>query len=263
MDSRYMTRERPTLLAIHAHPDDEAIFTGGLLARSADLGWRTVLVVATSGERGLAPSTHTNPTAPDTGDHRRQETLAAAEILGIDRVEFLGYGDSGAEYTEFAPDSLAAANIACVTSDVQAIVDDERPVLVTSYDHQGIYGHPDHIAVHAIGRSLNTSAGLYESTISRPALARLHSRWIALGMTEDTWPTSLTELIGIDHEDDPDNLVTLAVGKYQVCKDAAIAAHDSQIITASASMGLPPGVFHSLVATEWFHCVRPAAQTPF
>jgi LmbE family N-acetylglucosaminyl deacetylase len=254
--------KQPTLLAVHAHPDDEAIFTGGLLARAADLGWQTVVVVATSGERGLAPTGDPSHDDSSTARHRRLETLAAAKILGVTHVEFLGYTDSGAEYGDFAPGSLAAAPITEVVARVQSVVDTWQPTLITSYDHQGIYGHPDHVVVHDVARAVVTDAGLYESTISRPALTRLHDRWLALGMSEDTWPRALTQVIGLDH-DEPEDLVAFEVGDYHSRKHAAIAAHDSQIVTAQSFMGLPPGVFHALVATEWFHCVRSATATPF
>ncbi len=82
----------PVLVTLHAHPDDEAIFTGGTIARAVADGWRVVLVVATDGERGAPTAVADGGTV---GAHRRRETVEAARVLGIHRVEFLGLGDSG------------------------------------------------------------------------------------------------------------------------------------------------------------------------
>ena len=92
--------ERPlTLMAVHAHPDDEAIGTGGILARYAAEGVRTILVTCTNGELGDAPG----GLKPDDPDHdesvvvplRRRELEASCEILGVSHLELLGYHDSG------------------------------------------------------------------------------------------------------------------------------------------------------------------------
>ncbi|MEV6924462.1 PIG-L family deacetylase [Dactylosporangium sp. NPDC051485] len=80
-----------TLVAFHAHPDDETLLTGGTLARAAAEGHRVVLVTATLGEAGLSAG----PTGAALGERRHRELLAAAEALGVDRVETLGYADSG------------------------------------------------------------------------------------------------------------------------------------------------------------------------
>src|SRR4051812_38137667 len=82
----------PTIVFLHAHPDDEAIFTGGTMARLSALGVRVVLVLATAGELG---ATREVVTSDDLPDHRRAETEAAAEELGIAHVAYLGYRDSG------------------------------------------------------------------------------------------------------------------------------------------------------------------------
>ena len=82
-----------TLIAFHAHPDDEALLTSGTMARAAAEGHRVVLVVATDGDLGLASSTY----AADghLGRRRLDELRASADRLGVARVEHLGYADSG------------------------------------------------------------------------------------------------------------------------------------------------------------------------
>src|SRR3954454_19816003 len=96
-----------TLVAFHAHPDDESLLTGGTLARCAAQGHRVVLVVATSGERGLGHET------ADLGPRRRAELERAARLLGVSRTVLLGYGDSGfRDPVEPPADSFCAAPIA-------------------------------------------------------------------------------------------------------------------------------------------------------
>ena len=95
-----------TLVALHAHPDDESLLTGGTLARAAAQGHRVVLVVATAGERGLAQE------AAGLGARRVAELERAAELLGVTRTVLLGYGDSGfREPAEPPPGSLCAAAV--------------------------------------------------------------------------------------------------------------------------------------------------------
>ena len=89
-----MTGRRFTVVSFHAHPDDEALLTGGTLARAAAEGHRVVLVVATLGEAGLAELPDAR-TGPSLGATRRAELAASARAIGAERVELLGYADSG------------------------------------------------------------------------------------------------------------------------------------------------------------------------
>src|ERR1041384_6677978 len=83
-----------TLMAVHAHPDDEAIGTGGVLAKAAAEGIRTVLVTCTGGEVGeIAPDT--SATTENLAEVRERELRAACEVLGITHLELLGFRDSG------------------------------------------------------------------------------------------------------------------------------------------------------------------------
>jgi LmbE family N-acetylglucosaminyl deacetylase len=244
----------PTLLALHAHPDDEAIFTGGLLAAAHAARWRTVVVIATSGHQGLSPHTEL-----DTAAHRRAETIRAAAILGVGRLDFLDYHDSGMTASEHTRGCLATTPLDHSTTAVQSIIDQEQPALVTTYDEIGIYHHPDHLAIHAIGRRLDLPGGLLEATISRPALLAQRDVWLARGMPTHVWPSPLTATIGTDHP----TLRSLDVTDHLGAKEAAISAHDSQILTAESFMGLPPGVFHALLATEWYNEIIPPPTYPF
>src|SRR2546423_12652939 len=83
-----------TLVCFHAHPDDEAIGTGGRMGRAAAAGHRVVLVVATRGEHGEVEDGYLSP-GEELWHRRVQETAESARILGVARHEFLGYVDSG------------------------------------------------------------------------------------------------------------------------------------------------------------------------
>jgi LmbE family N-acetylglucosaminyl deacetylase len=253
--------EQPCLVTFHAHPDDEAIFTGGTVAMAVEAGWRVVLVVATSGEEGARPKWLTD----DLAAVRRAETVESARLLGIGRVEFLGYRDSGADHRgvgfpyHHAP---AAANLTLdtapldqVVSHIREILIEERASALTSYDRIGVYGHPDHVRVHEIAATavLGTSCDLLEATVSRVTLRRLRDDLIDRGLEPATWPETLADSIGTDNGV---GLLAVDVGAHLPRKLAAIAAHASQVVEAASFMGLPPGVFHRLLATEWFHPAR-------
>src|SRR5580765_245233 len=99
-------------MAVHAHPDDEAIGTGGVLARAAAHGIRTVLVTCTGGEVGeIAPDT--GVAAESLGEVRRRELEEACKLLGVTHLEMLGYRDSGMAGTadNEHPDAFAKADL--------------------------------------------------------------------------------------------------------------------------------------------------------
>ncbi len=248
---------RPCLVTFHAHPDDEAIFTGGTVAMAVAAGWRVVLVVATGGEAGSRPSW----LLEDLAGNRRAETLESARLLGIDRVEFLGYGDSGAENGR-RPSALEhAAGAGSVTLDaapldhavarLRRILFDERACALTSYDPVGIYGHRDHVRVHEIADAAVRATGcdLLEATLCRTTLRRLRHDLLRRGLEPSSWPGAVVD--GMGTGGDP-RLLGIDVSSHRERKMAAIAAHASQVMEASSFMGLPPGVFHRLLDIEWF-----------
>lgn len=242
----------PTLACFHAHPDDEAIFTGGTIVRAVAAGWRVVLVFATSGEEGAAPAGR----ADQTGPCRQAEAHRAARLLGVDAVYFLGYRDSGALGTgaNCHPEALATASVTLAANRLRRILLHERAVVLTTYDANGIYGHPDHVRVHQIGAlaAEGTTAEVYESTLSRIELRHLRQELLARGLDEATWPEPLLASLGTDHKD----LVALDVTAELSAKLAAMAAHASQIADAPAFMGVPAGAFHRLLTTEWYRPAR-------
>ena len=161
-----------TVVVLHAHPDDEAIFTGATVRRLADRGARVVLVTATAGEMGT-PRFPVGP--PDAvAAVRRAELERAAEELGVARLVLLGRRDSGLPGWESTahPDALLQADLRALGTTVARLAERERAEAVVTYDADGIYGHPDHVAVHLVGRYAAQLAGttLYESTVDREHL---------------------------------------------------------------------------------------------
>src|SRR6185437_4005496 len=163
-----------TVVVLHAHPDDEAIFTAATMHRLARRGARVVLVTATAGELGpvLRPLRR-NETLPG---RRRAELERSAAVLGVARLVLLGHRDSGmAGWTDNAhPYALAAAPVDRVAGRLAALCEQEGAEALVHYDPRGIYGHPDHVAVHRIGAAAAARAGIsgYEATVAarRPHL---------------------------------------------------------------------------------------------
>ena len=138
-----------TLLTVFAHPDDESFSCGGTLARYASQGVRVASVCATRGEVGMIsdPSLATRETL---GQVREEELREASRVMGIAELHFLGYLDSGMEGTaeNQDPRSLAQADPQAVIGALVQQIRRLRPQVVITFDREGIYGHPDHKAVH-------------------------------------------------------------------------------------------------------------------
>jgi LmbE family N-acetylglucosaminyl deacetylase len=143
-----MTQAR-TLLATFAHPDDEAFGTGGTLARYAATGTHVALVCTTRGEVGEI-SDPTLATPETLGTVRETELRCACRILGFNDLTLLGYRDSGMRGTPENDDPRAYINAAAaeVVPRLVGIIRRLRPQVVITFEPNGGYGHPDHIAIH-------------------------------------------------------------------------------------------------------------------
>jgi LmbE family N-acetylglucosaminyl deacetylase len=148
-----------TLLAVHAHPDDESSGTGGLLRLAAERGHTTVLVTCTNGDLGDVkdPRLHLNPRQHPAhrqrlAEVRQAELQQAAAILGVTHLYTLRYHDSGMQgwETNVDPHAFAQARVEEVASRLVHIIRQHRPDVVVTYDEQGGYGHPDHIMTHRV-----------------------------------------------------------------------------------------------------------------
>jgi len=148
------TAHRPTLMTVHAHPDDESIGTGGTMAKAVAAGHRVVLVTCTRGEMGeiVVPEMDT----PD--NHRRLGELRAAELeramaaLGVTEWESLGYHDSDmmGRPGNLDPRCFWQADLDEAARRLVWIVRRYQPDVITTYNEFGGYGHPDHIRTHDV-----------------------------------------------------------------------------------------------------------------
>src|ERR1700749_2064837 len=140
-----------TLMAVHAHPDDEASSTGGVLARYSDEGVRTVVVTCTNGEFGDTPG-GVKP-GDDGHDEDQVAQIRLAELresvqhLGVTDLELLGYHDSGMVEWDYKarPDAFCNVALATVSARIAGLIEQYQPQVVVTYDENGGYQHPDHV----------------------------------------------------------------------------------------------------------------------
>lgn len=155
--------ERLTIMAVHAHPDDECISTGGSLARYSNEGLRTILVTATRGEEGeiVDPGMDPDEVRPKLADVRVEELRCACAHLGVEESYILGYRDSGmaGTPTNTHPECFAQADLQEATGRLVRLIRTIRPHVLTCYDENGGYGHPDHIQVNRITVAAFHAAG--------------------------------------------------------------------------------------------------------
>jgi len=248
-----------TLVCFHAHPDDEAIQTGGTIARAAAEGHRVVLVFATRGELGEVDDGVLAP-GETLADRRSRECAAAAEILGAARVAFLGYHDSGmaGEPTNDDPAAFWQADLDEAAGRLAAILREEAAEVLTVYDDHGGYHHPDHIQVHRVGVRAAELAGtprVYEATADREhfietvraaaTLAAEHGVEVPGDLPDpEAWADHFSPSAAITTRVD--------VADRLAQKRAALRAHASQIDETSFFLSMPDEIFGLAFGTEWF-----------
>jgi LmbE family N-acetylglucosaminyl deacetylase len=264
-----------TIVAFHAHPDDEALLSGGTLALLAAGGHRVVLVLATSGAAGLAapspslsPSSALSPSASPAGSgpdalaaRRIAEVERSARELGCSAVIHLDYPDSG--WTDSGRGPVPIGSFADLDLDVTAgrlaeILTAERADVLMTYDRNGGYGHPDHIRVHQVGiaaAALAATPRIMQVTIDRTQLARAIRllrllRLVPEGTATERVPNWFSSRAEITHR--------ISVRAFADRKRAALSCHQSQMEagngprTVTLLLKLPRPLFRRVCGTEWF-----------
>jgi LmbE family N-acetylglucosaminyl deacetylase len=252
-----------TLVCFHAHPDDEAIATGGSMARAHAGGHRVVLVVATDGSHGETPDDLAD--GETLADRRRAETMCSAATLGVDRVEFLGYADSGMTgWDQNAHDgSFHLADLDEAAERLAQVLRDEEADVLTTYDWHGNYGHPDHIKVHHVGaRAAEMVASelprlrVFEATVNRDALTRLMAA-VAVEGADGAGPADFDPEAPADDGNPfgtPEAELTLEVDvlAHVAAKRQAIACHRSQVSDSDFFLSMDDEQFAAAFGHEWF-----------
>ena len=261
---------------VHAHPDDESSQTAGMMALAARAGHRVVTVFATDGDHGQRPE-HLGDDG-DLVEYRRGEALAAARVLGVERLDWLGFRDSG--MTGWAqnedPLCLHKADVDEAAGRLVRILDREDADVVVGYDHHGNYGHPDHIAVHRLTRRAADLAArrprLMESTtnqsaqlemLDRPEVTELFDALASAGSDvaeirqmiltgDDGQPVGVPESEIAWAIDLPEDVIEL--------KRRSMECHASQTSDIGLMLGLPPAVYALSFGREYL--IEPGLDQP-
>ena len=249
-----------TLVCFHAHPDDESISTGGSIARAVSEGHRVVLVVATNGDHGESPDDLAE--GETLVDRRRKETAQSAAALGVARLEFLDYADSGMTGWEQNqhPRSFLNAPLDEAASALAKILREESADVLTTYDWHGNYGHPDHIKVHTVGHraaELAGTAAVFESTMNRDAMKRFfdmaREHGDASGPDGEDWDPDAPADDGNPFGTPESELTHMVdVSGFVDAKRASIRCHKSQITDAGFFSSMPDEQFNVAFGTEWY-----------
>ncbi len=269
---------RLCLLAVHAHPDDEASKGAGTAVRYAAEGVHTVLVTATGGEEGqiLNPAADTPETRANLAAVRQAELEESVRILRYASFHHFGYRDSGMAGSEANshPGTFAAAPLEEAVGKLVAIIRSERPQVLITYgeDHSG-YPHPDHIRVHDISLAAFDAAGdpdrfpeagpphqplkLYYSGWSRARLEALHNAFLA--RNEESPYGDWLERRASDQ--DLPMTTRIDVGEYLNERRAALLSHRTQIDPESFWMRLPEDVVREVFPWEEYRLSRSLVDT--
>lgn len=275
------------ILLVHAHPDDETIGTGALMARYVDEGVGVTLVTCTLGEEGevLVPGLeHLASDHEDRlGEHRFGELANAMAVLGVQDWRLLGgrgqYRDSGMAGTppNDRPGAFWRSDLLEAATHLVEVIRDVRPQVLVTYDDFGGYGHPDHIQAHRVAMYALTLAG---ASTFRPDLG---PAWEVAKVYWTAFPRSVvregierlraagetTGFAEMDPDDIPfvidDALVTTAVTApgHLDRKLDALREHATQVTVDGGFFALADNVGAEAFATEYFRLVRGRPAGPF
>ena len=272
-----MTRR---LLVVHAHPDDEVLSTGGLLAKHTGAGDQVTLVTCTLGEEGeillpdiahLAADQH-----DDLGSHRIQELADSMSALGITDNRLLGgagtYRDSGmmGEPSNDRPHCFWRADLREAADHLVPVIRETRPQVLVTYDDFGGYGHPDHIQAHRVAMyaALLAAVPTYRPDLG-PAWDIPRIFWTAFPKSDVRAGIKALRAAG-DTSDfatmDPDDLpfaveddvlaASVDVSAQLPAKRAAMAAHASQINLADGFFALSNNLGTPVFGKEHFRLAK-------
>jgi mycothiol S-conjugate amidase len=276
-----------TLLAVHAHPDDESSKGAGTFARYADEGVRTVIVTCTGGEAGdiLNPAMDQPGNLERMPELRREELAKALQVLNVSQHYFLAYCDSGMPDTETNkhPEAFANADLDEAIGRLVRIIRAERPQVVLTYDEEGGYPHPDHIRTHEVAVAAFDAAGdparypdagepfrplklYYFASSSRNRLLTLHEGTVERGLESPyaEWLKRWDEESEKSGEEirEPEITTQVDVGKWLPQAHDALIAHASQIDPNGFWFAIPDEVVADIYPWEDYTLARSLLPTP-
>ncbi len=254
-------------LAVYAHPDDESFSVAGLFRKYHDAGIKTALICATRGEQGSI-SDPTLATRETLGQERERELRESCRILGVDDLSFLNYHDG----------TLNQVDQTEATGRVVYHIRRLRPHVVVTFDVNGDYGHPDHIAVHHLTVSAFHQAGdpncypehlrdgitpfrphkLYAHALAWSVMRKVFRQIRARGVRPAPGGNAAT--IPVSQMGTPDEQITTLVPLKRwelAAKMAAIQAHRTQIDPSSPFYYFPEGAVREWLETERFKLIYP------
>lgn len=229
----------PSILAVLAHPDDEVFGCGGTLSRYASLGARVTVACATRGEAGKVTDEALGVVA-DVGALRELELQRACAALGVEPPVFLGYRDSGRLERFRKDDALALANADPLEVEARILdaIEETRPQVMLTFDPHGIYGHPDHVAIHRATTAAFFSSG---SRVDRAPRRLFYSSMPVATMRQYQALIGRGPLFGLEPAQygisEDSVAVRMDVMAFRPQKEAAIRAHRSQVGPSSSFGG--------------------------
>lgn len=256
-------------MAVHAHPDDESSKGAATTALYVSQGVEVLVVTCTGGERGdvLHGAVQAEVDTHGLAEVRRREMARAAQILGVQHA-WLGFEDSGFPEGDpkpsLPPGCFADLPLDVVTEPLVELVRRFRPHVMTTYDENGGYPHPDHIRTHEVAMAAFRAAGddqafpgtgepwqplkiYYTSTISYGRIKALHEALLAQGMDSPyaEW------LEGWESRDDAERITTrIPCGEFFEVRDEALRAHRTQIDPEGTWFAAPPELQRAVWPTE-------------
>ena len=260
--------ETLTLMAVHAHPDDEASSTGGVLATYSGQGVRTVLVTCTNGEFGDAPGGvkpgQDGHDEQDVAQLRLAELRESVKILGVTHLELLGYHDSGMPDWDYKdrPDAFCNVSVGDVATRIGGLIRQYRPQVVITYDSTGPYQHPDHVhaaeAAAAAVQATGIPAKLYFTAMRGSDWRKVWDALRELGADVPDTGSMPEEMRRKMAEHEQRITTTVDIRPVLDRKRDALFAHGSQIQESWFSK-IPPEVAEAAFGRE--HFIRASDST--
>jgi LmbE family N-acetylglucosaminyl deacetylase len=262
--------EELTMMAVHAHPDDEASSTGGVLATYSDQGIRTVVVTCTNGEFGDAQG----GIKPGQDGHDEQtvarqrlaELRESCAILGVSNLETLGYHDSGMPEWDYKdrPDAFCNIPLADVAARISHLIARYRPQVLITYDDLGPYQHPDHVHASRAGQIAAKDSGvdkLYLSAMRRSDWKKIMDALRELGAEVPDFGEPTPQELEQAAASEARITSTVDIRPVLGRKREALFAHGSQIQESWFSK-IPPEVAEAVFGYEHFIRVSDTTGAP-